>query len=188
MIAGCDFDTFKVTVGLVPIRDEPERRLYVETLAYRGTRHRSAVRGSAEGDQFQALARVLPAAIKASRLLPLAEGVWLERGFGASRKADFSMGRVEGAIAVLLSDLPSGRAGRVNEIPLSDWKKELGFSGVAKKEVYQPLLRDILSAYLICRVDGDDAPDVLPTVLTHDELDALGIALAAQRENARALR
>jgi len=181
MILGLDFDTYAVYPCLIgfdfetqPGPDGPSGYLaarFPEPLR---------IRRAADSGEY-ALWRALPAL--ARRLaLPDRSGwwdgvrlVWIERGFGMSRSADYLLGAVFGA---LLAAIPTVGAPDPLPIDLREWKKAVLPKAVArggnvKKAVVHEYLR---AAYphLLASLDGN-------------QVDAFGIALAGLRLNARAV-
>jgi hypothetical protein len=129
-------------------------------------------RGESLFDAIQTVAPALSLAV--SRLSAPPDEVYIERGRGMFRTADFELGAIYGAVAVAVRrTLPNAH---IETVPLSDWKKavtaEVGIKtakGIpgnanAKKEIANAACLEILQNLGLSH-DG----------LSADQLDAFGI-------------
>lgn len=91
---------------------------------------------------------------------------WIERATGMSRKADWTLGAIFGAIMATWPRVFPTEAIRV--MPAADWKRAIGVAGNCKKDIANA------RATLLWR---DAYPDVAPPT-DHNMLDAYAIAYA----------
>lgn len=169
MIAGIDADTYSVTVAI--IRDEPIEEVEAACV------HRIVLRkASRSGEMAGLLAlRELEPLLVASAV-PWGElaTVWIERGFGGSRRSDYALGAVAGALLAVIPCI-AGTA-EVNPIGLGEWRKAVTGNGNARTD-------DVTEALIARRV----LPPATygPGGMTHDkdEVDATGIAVAGRTIN-----
>jgi stage V sporulation protein SpoVS len=107
------------------------------------------------------------------------EGVWIERGYGSSRRADFILGCIYGAVIVACGHVLPGVA--VRPMKASDWKKQVtavvgvrtktgtAGNGNAPKAMANAACTEIWqNAWPLAIVPTDP-----------NQLDAFGVALAA---------
>jgi hypothetical protein len=108
---------------------------------------------------------------------------FVERGFGASRRADWILGAFFAAVYVTLAGY-----GPTNVMEAREWKREvtlrsgvgLTVKGCGNPNVNKDVANEATRALLgLVEVDGSD--------WSPDELDAYGIAWTGRRLNARAL-
>ena len=173
---GIDYDTYKATLVALDVRPPV---IASETIRYR--------RAVASGETFmmEALGEVVEA-LRESPLLPVADAIALERGWGASRRSDWQMGAFYGALlAAIKLRYP---AKPVEYVKAAEWKREVtGKAGMrdgkgngnVKKETAHACLAEI--APLI-------HPELTPIevlALDSDERDALAIAWTYRRMSER---
>lgn len=171
-VLGVDYDSYKATLCLLPF--DGEKPLFAQP-RFRKNHHSGA------DHAWAALGRVLDEfrheVVRAT--IVRASVIWIERGFGQSRRADFDLGAFYGAIRVgfqVTSTAP------VNSMDLREWKRLVTSeafgkgNGNAKKEVANQACRAIAAAA------GVDVVDWSP-----DMLDAYGICWAGRELNRRAL-
>lgn len=165
MRLGIDPDSWKLTLCLLgPTVEEPSVVAF-ETATIR-------TRGESLFDAIQGVAPTLALAI--SRLPAQPKHVYIERGRGMFRSADFELGAIYGATVVALRrSLPNAS---IKSVPLSDWKKAVTAAvgittakgvpgnGNAKKEVANAACLEILQDLGLSHGG-----------LSADELDAFGI-------------
>lgn len=128
MIAGVDFDSFGVYIAELPYeesRDGADARFIA--IKFRKT---SGLEARADF-AFEAVLR-LPRLIGGTLAPYTAENVFVELGRGASRRSDFLLGRVQGAIAATFASVDSCS---VIEMSAQEWKKALTGNGNAPKDV-----------------------------------------------------
>lgn len=183
MIVGVDFDTYKATLCAIPF----------DRLAPRwATAEFRPARATGEDEAIRALARVRKAVYAGITEIVVGPTViFVERGFGMSRRADWILGAFFGAIYVSLAD-PTSRL-VVNPMEAREWKRDLtGYVGHglttkgagnanAKKDVANEAARILLAQPLV-----ELPPSVEAASLSPDELDAFSIAWAGRRLNATA--
>lgn len=128
LVIGCDFDSYRLhlcglpTDGGAPLVEQVQLRR----------------KGDDEIVAIQAVSSALGGAVHRLRQQrnpespEAVDSVWIERGFGASRKADFILGCIYGATIAT-----GNHACRqsIRPVMASDWKRHLGVAGNAKKEV-----------------------------------------------------
>lgn len=168
MIVGVDIDTFKLTLCW-----------YGDgVLAWQTAELRKRGDGAKLFGAILAIPGALARAIERAEVRPTE--VYIERGFGASRKADFDLGAIYGATALAFGRVVPGV--HVGPMAMTTWKKSLTAAagmktakgdpglGNCKKEVANSAARQVLMA------EGcfPEQP------LTPDQLDAFGIAYAAR--------
>ena len=187
MIVGVDYDTYRVVLAAVPFEDDSdgETVVEVETISYRKT---SGFEAKADF-QFEAAKRIGGLLLGSEILHRIREGVpavvWIERGFGMSRRSDYLLGRIQGLVlAAVQAAIPPGSASAVNEITIQEWKREIVGNGNAKKEAVVPALLDRWSVLLV--EPGFGETEAVAATGTPDEWDAAAIALAGRLLNARA--
>lgn len=136
-------------------------------------------RGESLFDAIQGVAPALSLAV--SRLSERPEMVYIERGRGQHRSADFELGAIYGAVVVAIRRvLPNAH---IEGVPLHEWKKavtaEIGIvtmkgvpgNGNAPKEVANAACLEILQNLGLSHGG-----------LSADQLDAFGIVWAASKE------
>lgn len=190
LIVGLDYDSYKATLVALPL-DGSISKVRKETAQFRPKSR------SGDDEAIAALANVhseMLTALLNLRVRVCASGdqyqgeqtaVWVERGFGMSRRADFILGAYFGAIVAALVDL------RVvwNPMDLREWKQIVTLTagiglvkdgtrgnGNAKKEVANEACRALLA---LGEIDASE--------WTPDELDAFGISFAGRDLNRKAL-
>lgn len=190
IVVGIDYDSYKATLVALPLEGSIAR---VRT---------SVVTFRKASQSGEAAALVALASVRAGILHELTEGggvcdftlgaelddirpdvVWIERGFGMSRRADFILGAYFGAIySATAGECPT------NAMEAREWKRTVtAVSGIgrtvkgagnpnAKKEIANEACRALLE---LAEVDGSD--------WTPDALDAFGVAYTARKLNREAL-
>lgn len=135
-LAGIDYDTFGVYIVTVPLTGA----ILPETIGWEAIelRPRTTTKGRMMASTFEAAARTAEKLAEAVLIHggvgetgphePLAVA-YIEHGYGASRRNDFEMGRVQGAVASYLT----GIGVPVNEVNAGTWKKDVIGKGNAKK-------------------------------------------------------
>lgn len=185
MIVGVDYDTYKATFCAVPL-DGSIRKATVATAHFRPASR------SGEDAMLTALHEVgqgVLYGLKESGCMIGEESpvdvVWIERGFGMSRRADFALGCYFGAIYAACANLGV----IVNSLEAREWKRTVTkAAGIgltkkgdgnanAPKDVANEACRALLA---LGEVDG--------TSWTPDELDAFGVAFTGRRLNLEAVR
>jgi hypothetical protein len=116
LIVGVDFDTYKATMVGLPLLGEGGP--VVETVVFR---HKSG-----DDHAYRGLARVR-SLLLASELVHQGDVFFIERGWGAQRKADYLMGAYFGVIYSFLSSF-----GFANVITAQEWKKAISAAGGAR--------------------------------------------------------
>jgi hypothetical protein len=169
VIYGIDYDTFGVYVCGIPfdfddVATRDDAAFYWIPLRLK--------RESGEASLWRALADA-----DLSAELPNFDStdlVWIERGFGMSRRADFALGAVMGAIITAAARTPA----TISVIDLREWKREVMDN--AKEAKGGNVAKDVVQRYLHERY---------PLTIGRDPnlVDAFGIALGGLRLNARAL-
>lgn len=130
-VAGIDFNTSEIDVVRLPLDPAADWRTAVRavTIKFRGPKE----------DAFRAVARI-PEAIAhllgTPHLMPC-DLAYIEHGFGASRRSDWALGRVQGAVVAALA----ARNVVVEEVPLQTWRAGVGIRPNAKKADTLPALR-----------------------------------------------
>lgn len=184
MIVGVDYSSYEATVVAMYL-DRSIGCARSAVASFRPASH------SGEDAAIAALAQVRPAMAGALAFVgvssadDIAESViWIERGFGMSRRADFILGAYFAAIYAACHDFGL----IVNPMEAREWKRTVtAVSGIgrtakgagnpnAKKEIANEACRAILE---LAEVDGSD--------WTPDALDAFGVAYTARKLNREAL-
>lgn len=180
MVIGVDYSSYEAVLCGLPfpipaLSDQPE----LEVIRFRPA--------SKSGDDAAIAAlKTVDAAIRSSELLRQADVVWVERGFGASRRADFILGAYFGAILSATSSWLTEAS--VNPLEAQEWKREISAScgvttkggrpgnGQLKKEVAHEYVRQVAAR---CRHNLDE--------FGPDALDAYAISWTGRELNRRAL-
>jgi hypothetical protein len=165
---GIDTDTWKLTLCSISGWEEPEIVEW-QTAPLRN-------RGDSLFDAIQGVASALSLAV--SRLSSAPDEVYIERGRGQHRTADFELGAIYGATAVAVRRvLPNAF---IETVPLHDWKKRVTAAvgittvkgvpgnGNAPKAVANAACLEILQGLGITHGG-----------LSADQLDAFGIVWSA---------
>lgn len=180
MIVGIDYDSYKAVLCGLPfpipaLSDQPT----VETIVFRPA--------SRSGDDAAIAAlKTVNEQLRQSDLVKAADVLWLERGFGNSRRADFILGAFFGAVLSTLVEYCTEAS--VNPLDIQEWKREISAAcgvttkaggrgnGQLKKELAHQYVRQVA---LRCRhnIDG----------FGPDALDAYAIAYTGRLLNQRAL-
>jgi hypothetical protein len=165
VIVGVDFDTYKATMVGLPLRGGGKPVL--DTVVFR--------KRPGDDAAYEALTRVRTLLL-ASPLYHLADLFFIERGWGASRKADYMMGAFFGiTFSALAGSAPT------NVMNAQEWKKRISAAcgvmtrdgspgrGDLKKEEAHLYVQEVASA------QGHDLRGYGP-----DALDAYAIALTGR--------
>lgn len=183
-VVGIDYDSYGIHAVRIPFEGEPRHTMKTVPL------RRSSDSGPA-GEWRALLALPRAMADLGDRILsadlpgysPTAV-VYVERGTGTSRRADFLLGAIYGGIVARLEDeTPEPCA--INSMPLQEWKRAVTGAGLgkpngnAKKEVAHEAIYAILAA------EGWDV-DEARIHFDGNLLDAYGIAWAGREFNRRA--
>lgn len=110
---------------------------------------------------------------------PTVDGVWVERGYGANRNADFILGCIYGAVIVASGHALPGVA--VRQMKASQWKRHVtGERGVVTKKggVGNGNAPKALANTVCTEIWLERWPAVYPPV-DPNQLDAFGVALTA---------
>lgn len=137
---GCDYDTHAIHLAWLPLdpRERTEQPGQVDAFGWKTCTYRFG-----DMSAFQAISNV------AIRLAVEPFGVddvfYIEHGFGANRKSDHALGRVQGAVVAVVAP----RVGSVQEVNLSTWRsmmygKGAGVSRDAADQLLIPALRERL--------------------------------------------
>lgn len=151
MVAGIDFDTYKVTVAGIRYGDP----VTMFTIRLRKDSESGEMRG------LLALREMEPLLVAHDDFWKECDTIFVERAFGGSRRSDFALGAVFGG---LMTILPAICDAEVNPLTLAEWRREIGLPGNAPKAMVLPRLREL--GY---------GPN-----LSGDEADALAIAHAGR--------
>lgn len=186
MIVGVDYSSYEAALVALPL-DGSIAKVQKATATFR------PARASGEDAALEALGEVRPRMLDALIRLGVVlydqstepSVIWIERGFGASRRADFILGAFFGAIFAACRDFGL----IVNPLEAREWKREItAAAGIgmvkdgtrgnpnAKKEIANEACRGLL---VLGEVDGAD--------WTPDELDAFGVCWTGRQLNERAL-
>jgi hypothetical protein len=182
-VVGIDYDSYKATLCALPLDGSiGDARIAV-------ARFRPASR-SGEDAAINGLREVEDSIVCALAELTTTLSttvVWIERGFGMSRRADFILGAYFGAIFSACWNLaPASPV--VNPIEAREWKRIVtAHAGIgltkksagnpnAKKEIANEACRALLT---LGEIDGSE--------WTPDELDSFGVAFAGRALNREAL-
>lgn len=166
MIVGIDYDSFGIYVARLSFdealdHDVTGAFVRFDSFVFRGRREQRA------DFAFPAVTRI-PGMLAQ---LGVPQLVFVERGTGQSRRADFTLGRVQGAIVATFASWQS--APSVNELLASEWKKELTGNGNASKaEAHEAL--GLRFAGSLPR--DENMRDVLAIAWTGRELNRRGTA------------
>lgn len=156
MLVGCDYDSHSIYLcALDPDdRDSVPQQISVQLRP-------------ASGDITQAIAAVPTALSMALGKLNVTKAdLWVERGTGASRKGDWILGAICGAILATWPRVTYGSPARL--ITTAAWKQAVGAPGNCGKPI----------ANHFCTLQWRSRyPDVHPPT-DHNHLDAFGIAIA----------
>jgi hypothetical protein len=175
---GIDFDSYGLHVCALPDDGGPP---VVVTAKLRK-------KGDGEHQAIQAVGAALANAVERVRVLhdgrftpPNVGEAWIERGFGASRRADFVLGAIYGAtIAASTSVLP-GTAMR--PLLAADWKRDItGECGITTKTGGRGNgnVKKEIANQCATQIWSDTWPlSIVPTDPNH--LDAFSVAWAGQR-------
>lgn len=175
MIVGVDFSTYDACLVGLPLEPADGEQPIVETVVFR-KKHRSG-----DDAAIEALKNVRTMLLS-SQLLWRAKMAFVERGFGASRRADFIMGAFFGVILTTLStNVPAA-----NVMTGAEWKREVSAAcgvrtktgrkgnGNLSKEEAHGYVHEVAYNY------GHDIIGYGP-----DALDAYAISLVGRWLNAR---
>lgn len=187
---GLDFDSYGLHVCALPSDGGPPV-VVTSKLRKKGDDEHRAIQtvGSALANAVEELRRLLlytPVAggggTTVAQGTPKIEEAWIERGFGASRKADFVLGAIYGAtIAVSTSVLP-GVA--VRPILLSTWKREVTAECGMFTKAGAPgnsMVKKPIANACASQIWSDTWPlSIVPTDPNH--LDAFSVAFAGTRQ------
>lgn len=161
-VAGIDYDSFSAYVMVAPIDSEEleMRHLYWFEIPFRDRNREKGL-----DNTFWPVHRI-------PHLLPPLWPVhchvaYIERGFGTSRRNDFELGRIQGALYAVLA----GLGVRVMEVNVQSWKKSILGNGNMKKA-------EIPEAFAAIGWDVSHLP-------RPDFADALGIVLHARADEAK---
>lgn len=152
MTVGIDFDTNALYVCAVDGNNDPKI---------------AAVQLRTNGDLTEAILAVPTALALAIQKLAVTNGTeaWVERGTGFSRKGDWPLGAIAGAIISAWPRITAG--GNARLILTADWKRAVGAPGNAPKTV----ANHWTTLQWRSRHPGTSPPD------NHNHLDAYAIAL-----------
>lgn len=183
MIVGIDFDTYKITLCALP-HEAPETALMAQIRLRKDRESGDAHLWAALPGLFVGL-RSSPTVM---RILGGADIVFVERGFGGSRRSDYTLGAVFGALLATLPLLvPHGRP--VNPISLQEWKKivtkDAGIGLTAKGEGNGNAPKPVANAAV--RALASEAWLVDVENWSEDVCDAYGIAYAGRSLNRTAV-
>lgn len=175
MIVGIDISSYDaVLVGLPYPRRALADQPVVETVVFR-PRSRPG-----EDEAFAAMKTVRSALLQ-SKLFHEADVFWVERGFGASRKADFLLGAFFGLILAACAG-----AATTNPMEAREWKREIsascGVTTKAGKAGNANLTKDAAHVYVrqVATKLGHDVAG-----FNGDQLDAYAIAVVGRWLNER---
>lgn len=150
---GCDFDSYAIYLCRVTEGEPP--RTYSGRLR------------SPSGDVYQAI-QTVPTVIVMGVATLAPEGdlvcTWIERATGMSRKADWTLGAIFGAIMATWPRVYPGH--RIRVMAAADWKRALGVPGNCKKTLANDRAR------LLWQHDHPTTP----APEDHNMLDAYSIA------------
>lgn len=153
MVVGIDFDTNAVYLCALERNSDPKI---------------AAVQLRTDGDLTEAILAVPAALAFAIQTLGITKAdAWVERGTGFSRKADWPLGAIAGAIIATWPRLTHGSPCRL--ITTADWKQALGAPGNCNKAT--------ANTYATLHWRSNHPTTHPPT--NHNQLDAYSIALAA---------
>lgn len=160
--AGIDYDTHRLHVVVIADGHHP----YVGQAKLR---ERQATPYDATRGVLAGLNRLVSAAL--DDLDPFMLDAAVERGWGASRRSDFLLGSIYGAVVASWSCVASRspRIGGIQSVPTADWKRTLGVAGNARKETANAAAADLWASMWGTPAPGD--PNLL---------DAFALALVAR--------
>lgn len=177
-VLGVDYSTYEATLCLLPF--DGEQPLFAQP-RFRKNHHSGA------DHAWDALGRVLSELRHelVYATVMRASVIWIERGFGQSRRADFALGAFYGALRVGFQVVT---AAPVNSMDLREWKREVTAeafpelwrgkgNGNVKKELANEACRQIAATAGVADVEG----------WSPDMCDAYGIAFSGRLLNLRAL-
>lgn len=189
MVVGCDYDSFKATFCALQFVTQAPRIAVAQYRLPKQTGPDAAIR---------ALDAVEDAVLRALGELGASEEesvVWIERGYGQSRRADWILGAHFGAIWAAAAQVCL-----VNPLDLREWKQAVTYSagigltkkgtgnGNAKKEVANEATLALLREYArLAYGDRADAEPPFGIAWTADMLDAYAVAWTGRRLNEKAL-
>lgn len=168
---GVDIDSYAIHVCAIPAGGGPP------TAVSHGIRKKGDDEHRAIGAVSFAFASAVHA-IRSSYPEPVG-GVWVERGYGANRNADFILGCIYGAVIVASGHALPGVA--VRQMKASQWKRHVtGERGVVTKKggVGNGNAAKALANTVCTEIWLERWPDVYPPV-DPNQLDAFGVAYAA---------
>lgn len=154
---GCDFDSYGIYLCRVTDGEPPR--------TYHGRLR------AASGDVYEAI-QAAPTILVMGIASIAGDGpvdTWVERATGMSRKADWTLGAIFGAIMATWPRVYPGHSIRV--MPAPDWKRALGVPGNCKKAVANDRARLLWQ---------HDHPTLEPPE-DHNMLDAYSIAYAGSQ-------
>lgn len=169
---GIDIDSYAIHVCAMPGDGGPP------TVVTRALRKKGDTEHQAIGSVNLALASAVNG-IRETLPLPGIGGVWIERGYGTSRKADFILGCIYGAVVVACGHVLPGIA--VRPMPASQWKKQVtAVVGIRTKQgVAGNGNASKAMANAACTEIWKNAWPLAIIPTDPNQLDAFGVAIAA---------